>query len=359
MDPVVRQFIVGAARSDAITTMALDVHRELSAVMQSEVYAYHNPEESLTHTIRSRFELPSGTPDDVFVYHSSYGIPELTRLVRERTEKLVLVYHNITPSDRYWDYDPDFAAALDWGRRELELIRPNVVRAVADSNYNAGELIDIGYEEVTVIPAGVNPYRLNSTLIDAKFNRELTENFPDGFILFVSQSIPHKRVELALEVVHLLRSVHRMNIGLVVAGPQRNAKYRNVINAFRTKLPEAHVLMAGEVTESMLATLYRRAILLLGTSDHEGLGNPPLEAMAESCPVVIRGCGAVPDTVGSGGIILPPEAGVLELVEATASVIKSPELRLRLIAAGRNRVSQFIEDGRRVSMIDVLREVMT
>mgnify|MGYP006268233191 CR=1 FL=1 len=358
MSPVVRQFIVGAARSDAITTMALDVHRELSASTQSELYAYHSPEESLAHVVHNRHELPTGAPEDLFVYHSSYGIPDLTRLVRERTEKLVLVYHNITPSDRYWDYDPDFAAALEWGRRELELIRPKVVRAVADSRYNADELTEIGYEGVTVIPAGMNPYRLSNILIDTKFNRELGEHFPDGFILFVSQSIPHKRVELAMEVVHLLRSVHRMNVGLVVAGPQRNSKYKNVIDAFREKLPEAHVLMAGEVTESMLATLYRRAILLLGTSDHEGLGNPPLEAMAEGCPVVIRGCGAVPDTVGSGGIVLPPDAGVLEITEATAAVINSPEMQLGLSAAGRTRVGRFMDESRRVSIVDVLREVM-
>lgn len=358
MKPVVRQFIVGAARSDAITTMALDIKRELTAVVESELYAFHSVDPSLQGEILDRHELPVARDNDVFVYHASYGIPELTRLVRSRSEKLVLVYHNVTPSDRYWDYDADFASALDWGRYELELIRPKVARAVADSRYNASELEGIGYEDVTVIPAGMNPHRLQDTPVDVRFNRELAEHFPDGYVLFVSQALPHKRVELALEVVHLLRAVHRMNVGLVVAGPHRNARYSTVINEFRERLPEAHVLLAGEVTEEMLATLYRGALLLLGTSDHEGLGNPPLEAMAEGCPVVIRGCAAVPDTVGGGGVVLPCDAGVLELTEVAAAVIRSSGLRQQMISDGHARIREFVEEAGRTTLLDVIQGVL-
>lgn len=358
MKPVVRQFIVGAASSDAITTMALDINRQLTGFVESELYAFHSVDPSLRGEILDRHELPVAKTNDVFVYHASFGIPELTRLVRSRSEKIVLVYHNVTPSDRYWDYDAGFASALDWGRYELDLIRPKVCRAVADSRYNASELEGIGYENVTVVPAGVNPHRLRDTPIDVKFNCELAEHFPDGYVLFVSQALPHKRAELALEVVHLLRAVHRLNVGLVVAGPHRNAKYSRVISEFRTKLPEANVLVAGEVTEEMLATLYRGALLLLGTSDHEGLGNPPLEAMAEGCPVVIRGCAAVPDTMGGGGVVLPCDAGVLELTEATAAVIRSGGLRQQMISDGHARIREFLEEAGHTTLLDVIREVL-
>lgn len=357
MKPVVRQLIVGAASSDAITNMALDIHAELQSVGNAELYAFHSVAESLTGTIRNRSELPPARPDDVFVYHSSYGIPELTHLVRQRTEKTVLVYHNITPADLYWDYDPDFASALEWGRKELELIMPKVTRAVADSAYNARELESLGYRNVAVTPAGMNPHRLSNTPVDVKFNRELSELFPEGFVLFVSQALPHKRVELALEVVHLLRTVHRLNVGLVVAGPHRNARYSNVLREYRTRLPEANVLMAGEVSEEMLATLYRRALLLLGTSDHEGLGNPPLEAMAEGCPVVIRGCAAVPDTVGTGGIVMDPNFGVTEIAEVVAAVVTVPGLRERLVQQGRTRVRKFLAEAQGTSLVDIIRGI--
>lgn len=359
MSPVVRQFIVGAARADAITNMALDIHRELTGEVRSEIYAFHAVEEALTDQIRPRTMMPSGAPDDVFIYHSSFGIPAITKLLMERTEKLILAYHNITPSDRYWDFDPEFAASLEWGRKELEIVRPRVVKAIADSRFNASELEALGYEDVSVIPAGLDPFRFRETPIDTAFNLDLDKHFPEGFILFVSQSIPHKRVEMAMEVVHLVRSIHRQNIGLVIAGPQRNAKYRTVLSGYRRKLPEANVLVAGEVSESMLATLYRKAIMLLGTSDHEGFGAPPLEAMAENCPVVIRGCGAVPETVGRGGLVLPCDASVLELTEAVAAVIASPQLRLQLISAGCERVAEFASDRKASGMSEILRNAMS
>ena len=340
MSPVVRQLIVGASRSDAITNMALRNSAELHGKIKSEIFAFHPVSDDLKEEVRNIRDLTDGETEDVFVYHSSYGIPEITRLVQRRSDRVVMIYHNITPSDRYWDYDPGFASALEWGRYELSMVRENISIAIADSEYNANELRQLGYQDVRVIPAGVNPHRLAATRIDPKFNGELSKHFPDGFVLFVSQVIPHKRAELAMEVVHLLRSVHRLNVGLVIAGPCRNTRYRNVLDDFRARLPEAHVLFTGEVSEQMLATLYRRASVLLGTSDHEGLGIPPLEAMAEGCPVVIRGCGAVPETVATGGIVLHPDASVLEITELVASVVQSQALRTELVKRGHERVRQ-------------------
>ena len=358
MKRVVRQLIVGASKSDAITNMTLANSREINDFAKSEIYAFHPVSDDLISEISNVRSLPEGAPHDVFVYHASYGIPEITHLVKERDDHVVLVYHNVTPSDRYWDYDPGFASALEWGRHELSLLRKKVRVAIADSEYNATELRSLGYRDVRVIPAGVNPHRLSSTTIDTKFNGELGEHFPDGFILFVSQVIPHKRAELALEIVYLLRTAHRLNVGLVVAGPIRNQRYQNIVDRFRHCLPGAHVLFTGEVTEEMLATLYRRALLLVGTSDHEGLGIPPLEAMAEGCPVVIRGTGAVPETVGSGGIVLDPDTSVLEMTEVVAAVIQSEELQTRLVHAGHSRITELNEQTASMSFRDVILEVL-
>ena len=358
MRPTVRQLIVGASRADAITNMAIGSSRSIAELAESEIYAFHPVEADLEGEIRHVSDMGNGAPRDVLVYHSSFGIPQITQLLRKRPERLVLVYHNITPADRYWDLSPDFAAALEWGRVELTMLRDKVAVAVADSEFNGDELRAIGYRDVRVIPAGVNPHRLNSTPIDSRFNRELTDNFPDGFLLFVSQVIPHKRVEWALEVVHLLRSVHRLNVGLVVAGPQRNPRYSEIVQRFRSLLPEANSLFLGEATESQLATLYRRASVFIGTSDHEGLGIPPLEAMAAGCPVVIRGCGAVPETVGDGALMIGPESGVLEFTEAVAEVLSNQELRVELARLGLDRAFDIGNKGGGESFREVVEEVL-
>jgi len=358
MKPSVRQLIVGAARSDAITNMALSIARSISHVADAEIFSFHPVGPDLRSEIKDFAMIPEGEHNDVFVYHSSFGIPQITRLLRERHDKLVLVYHNITPADRYWDLAPDFASALEWGRHELVLLRERVVAAVADSEFNASELLNIGYRDVIVIPAGIDPFRLTNTQIDPKFNRELGENFPEGFILFVSQVLPHKRVELALEVVHLLRSVHRLDLGLVVAGPMRNPRYSEILSKYRSKLPEAKVLFLGEATEAQLATLYRKATVYLGTSDHEGLGLPPLEAMSAGCPVVVRGSGAIPETVGMGALVINPAAGVLELTEAIAEVIHNGDLRNHLVGEGFRRVKQIATPVTGRTILDVIEAVL-
>ena len=75
-------------------------------------------------------------------------------------------------------------------------------------------------------------------------------------------------------------------------------------------------------------------------SDHEGLCVPPVEAMSFGIPVVIKGAGAVPETLRSAAIVLPPDAGPLLAAEAVNAVISDNELRKDLILAGHDRIAE-------------------
>ena len=337
----VHQVLIGASTRDAITNMAISLQSALrTKVENASIYAYLGGDYTITDEVVHMDSMPVGTPDDIVIYHSSFGQPGLTPKLLERPEKLVLVYHNITPWEYYEHVDAEFAAGLKWGREELSLIRDKVVASFADSQFNADDLAAYGYGDTVVIPAGLRPRRINDKATDVRLLGELKGHFPDGYILFVSQVLPHKRVELALEVVHLLRAVHGLNIGLVIAGPARRPVYFNDVKRMRAKLPEAHVLFAGEVTDEQLATLYRCCSVYISTSDHEGLAVPPLEAMASGAPVVARGCGAVPDTVGGAGIVVPADAGVCDLTEAVAEVLRNRALAAHLRTKGHARVKE-------------------
>jgi glycosyltransferase involved in cell wall biosynthesis len=334
----VHQIIVGASRRDAITNMALSLRDSLRLQYKSNIYSYHPPDDSVLDDVKPLQELQFGSSNDIIVYHSSFGIPKLTSMLQARSEKLALVYHNVTPSSYYLRSDPDFAAALEWGRHELKILQPLVNATFADSKYNAAELMEYGYSNIMELAVGMDPHRLRDEPTDQKLVKELHGHFPDGFILVVSQVIPHKRMELAIEAVHLLRSVHRLGVGLVIAGPQRNEGYLRQLQTLRSRLPEAHVLMMGETTDSELATLYRTCSVYFGTSDHEGLAIPPLEAMSAGAPVVIRGVGAVPETVGDAALVASPSARICELTEMLYLVLTNSELRSTLIDRGTEHV---------------------
>jgi len=355
--PSVHQLIIGSSRRDAITNMALNLRDALAKTYDAEVYSYFAPDHTIDGEVRHLPEMPLGTAEDILVYHSSFGLEDVTKYLMQRPERLVIVYHNITPSKFYEDSEPEFAEQLAWGRTELEMIRSKVVKSFAVSEYNAEDLSTYGYSNITVIPAGANPRRLDQTPTSTLFLGELSQHFPNGYVLFVSQLLQHKRAELAIEMIHLLRAVWRLDVGLVIAGPNRKPKYRRDLESLRERLSESHVLFTDEISEQQLATLYRACLVYVSTSEHEGLAIPPLEAMANGAPVVVRAAGAVAETVRDAGIIVPLEAGVGELTAGVARVIQDDHLRQQLIQNGYKRVHEFESLDTISSFVDQVEEL--
>ena len=331
---------MGAARNDAITAMALEIQTELTERFESNIFCHHPVDVSFPEFVQQLTEIGSGSPDDLLIYHLSFGIPELTEMLLSRPEKLVIAYHNVTPAEYYAELLPEFAEALAYGKSEALLLKERVSLAIADSEFNAEELESFGYQDVHVVAGGTNPQRLLDVGVDANFMADLEQHFPNGFILFVSQVLPHKRVDHALEILQLLRTVHRLDLGLVIAGPIRQPAYEFAVQTLREKLQDSHLLMANAVTDDQLATLYRACLCYIGTSEHEGLSVPPLEAMANGAPVVVLGAGAVPETVKTGGIVLPVDTGVIEFAEVVAEVITNSDLRSQLRRAGAARLNE-------------------
>ncbi len=69
-------------------------------------------------------------------------------------------------------------------------------------------------------------------------------------------------------------------------------KYRNII------------LKAGYINDEDLAPLYSGAEWFVYTSEYEGFGLPPLEAMSCGCPVITSNNSSLPEVVGDAGIMI-------------------------------------------------------
>ena len=72
------------------------------------------------------------------------------------------------------------------------------------------------------------------------------------------------------------------------------------MNLHRARIP-------GWLTAEQLAAYYRRADVFVTMSEHEGVCVPLLEAMSFEVPVVARAFGAIPETMGDAGLLLPAE----------------------------------------------------
>ena len=128
----VDQVLVTAAPGDAITNLARSLRPVFERIGPSQLYA-RNVAPGLADEVMSLDTFPEGTGRRVIVFHASIGEPVVHGFLRARSEPIVLVYHNITPAEYFAPWDPDFAALLAEGRRDVAALRPRVARAVADS----------------------------------------------------------------------------------------------------------------------------------------------------------------------------------------------------------------------------------
>ena len=69
-------------------------------------------------------------------------------------------------------------------------------------------------------------------------------------------------------------------------------------------IPDGLIKKVGYVDDADLATLYSGAEWFVYTSQYEGFGLPPLEAMQCGCPVITSNNSSLPEVVGDAGIMI-------------------------------------------------------
>jgi glycosyltransferase involved in cell wall biosynthesis len=203
-----------------------------------------------------------------------------------------------------WGTDVELARRVPW------LARPVLRRArlvIAPSTMLADEVRRLGATDIRVIPGGVDVP-----------DDPGTEDEPP-FVLYAGRLSPEKGI---LELVEASDG-----IPLVVVGD----------GPLRDRVPGAQ----GFVTHDELLRLYGRAAVVAVPSHREGFGVVCAEAMAHARPVVAGAVGGLLDLVvdGETGVHVPPgDVGALRA--ALQRLLRDPELRRRLGAAGRDRVRE-------------------
>jgi glycosyltransferase involved in cell wall biosynthesis len=94
------------------------------------------------------------------------------------------------------------------------------------------------------------------------------------------------------------------------------------------------------VTEAVLGAHFATADVYVCLSEHEGFCVPLLEAMHHDIPVVAYRAGAVPETMGAGGLGLDSK-DPLTVATAVSRVMSDPSMRAALVQAGHDRLSSF------------------
>src|SRR5438034_8614531 len=106
----VHQVVVSASLGDAITNASIDLQDELRRHGRSELFArYLDPR--LADRVRpldQYDQISSRGGADLIVYHVAIGEPAVFSFLRQRPERLAVIYHNISPSEHWLPYDARF-----------------------------------------------------------------------------------------------------------------------------------------------------------------------------------------------------------------------------------------------------------
>lgn len=356
----IHQVLVSASRGDAITNAAFQMRDLFRRIGPSEIYARYF-DASLDGEVLplKDYRVHSGAaPEaDILCFHASIGEPEVLSFILDRPERLVVVYHNISPAEPFRDYDPAFAGLLDAGRRELAQLAGRTQLALADSAFNAAELRELGYRDVRVSPLILDVQRLVGIEPDPDKTFHLTTVVEGPVVLFVGQLLPHKRPDLLLKAFHVLVTYLRPDAHLTLVGAGRLPAYRQALELYIRELNLGTAWITGAVTDAELAAFYRRADVLVTASEHEGFCVPLVEAMAFDLPVVARRFAAVPETLGDAGVLLPEEDDPVLLAEAVATVLDDEDLQRSLSARALRRLDHFSPDNARATLLGHLLEI--
>lgn len=100
------------------------------------------------------------------------------------------------------------------------------------------------------------------------------------------------------------------------------------------------IIQAGYVADEDLAILLSNAEWFVYTSQYEGFGMPPLEAMQCGCPIVVSNNSSLPEVVGNAGIMIDYDS-VEQHIQAYESYYYDSKLREQNAQAGLSQASHF------------------
>ena len=239
-----------------------------------------------------------GTTDIFWSPH--YNVP----LAGVMASKKVVTIHDV--------YHLAFFKQLSLKQRiYAKMIMDNAVKKsdviITVSDFSKSEIIKYtgcDSAKLNVIYNGVEEYSkpAGSAAVVTKYK------LPQRYILFVGNVKPHKNLKTLIKSYLLLGEVQQADFKVLIVGKKEgfltgDHELMNWVNG-DSRLKDS-IIFTGFVNDADLSTIYANAFLLVFPSAYEGFGLPPLEAMANGCPVIASDASSIPEVCGNAAIYFP------------------------------------------------------
>ena len=324
----VHQMVASLSYGDAISNEALRIQDLLrSRGYESEIFAesVHSAMKNKGHPLWDYQRISS--PDNVLILHFSIGAG-VSAFAHQLPDRIMLIYHNITPARWFAPYQPKLARLCYQGRRELAAFTERTELALGVSEFNRQELDAIGFHPTGVLPLMLDPAQLAippSPVVRGMFDDDKT-NF-----LFVGRVIPNKKFEDLIKVFYFYQKFVEPRSRLLLVGEYRGfERYFDALSRLVDQLELEDVVFTGHVDTNDLAAYYQVADIFLSLSEHEGFCAPLLEAFRFGIPVMAFDAGAVPDTMDGAGVLIRDKR-FEEIAEMAHQLVHDDDLRQRVV----------------------------
>jgi len=336
----IHQIVAGFAHGDAISNESIvmrDIFRSWG--FQSDIFCEKKrilPE--LRGNARDLAECSAACgPDDVGLLHLSIGSDANDLFQTLRCKKAIL-YHNITPSHYFDLINKPTASCLEKGRRQTAMLANAAQVNMADSKFNAGELVQLGYKNVQVLPLVLDLKRLKDNP-----DKRTLRAYSDGKtnILFVGRCVPNKKIEDVIRTFFCFYKAVEPHSRLILVGSFAGAeRYHNLLLTQARELEISDIRFTSSIPQSQLNAIYQTAHLFLSMSEHEGFCIPVIESMVHDVPVMAYAAAAVPETMDSAGVLFREKSPEL-VAEMMGRILRDSALRSAIIAKQRERIARY------------------
>ena len=325
MSNSVHQFVSTISPRDAVGNIVVSIQKILQeSGYNSEIYAETiHPE--MKKYAKSHTKYNKENSDDILIYHHGFASNLVDYLLLLKN-KIILIYHNITPASFFVELDDETVAGCIRGREQLDQLRDKVIMSLAFSKYSEEELIQKKFKNTAVIPAIIDLKKAISrenVYLEKKSDNSLK-------VICVGRIVPHKKIEDVLKIFAFYQCINNNSKLFLIGKFDESDSYflwlKNIIKNIDLK----NVIFINDVSDEELASHYAKADIYLSMSEHEGFCIPLVESMFHHVPIVAFDAGAVHETLDHSGILIQ-EKNYEEIAEIIDLINEDKTLKEKLI----------------------------
>lgn len=170
-------------------------------------------------------------------------------------------------------------------------------------------------------------------------NYQSNDNFKKNrpYLLYVGNRDGYKNFDFFIKSISFSRKIITDFNIIAFGGGKFNESELVTFKKLGFKLDQLIQVTGDDI---ILNNLYQNATAFIYPSLYEGFGIPPLEAMANNCPVICSNTSSVPEVVGNAGKYFHPTI-TEQIIDSIEKVVYSESNRQTLINLGKERLKLF------------------